>query len=491
MHLSLILDMAADAMGDRVAVSGGGRSLTYADIRDLANRMAGSLAAQDRLVFLGVNSAVLPVLVFAAGIAGVPFVPLNYRLTDAEVRRLMERASPGVAVVDRNAYGRAGDVAGIRCISSEEIFEPCSNGSGGPREMDPDQVAVLLFTSGTTGEPKAALLRHRHIASYVMSTLDFGSADEDEAALVSVPPYHIAGLAAIVSSAYLGRRIAYLESFTPEGWVEAVVAERITHAMVVPTMLTRVLDLLERKGERLEALRHLSYGGGRMPVEVIERALRLLPHVGFVNAYGLTETSSTVSVLGPEDHRVAMASSDPLVRARLGSVGRPHSEIEVSIRDPLGDPVPEGGHGEIWLRGSQVAGEYASGSRITPEGWFPTNDGGYLDDAGFLFVEGRLDDVIVRGGENISPGEVEDALRAHPEVSDVAVLGEPSTEWGEQVVAIVVRVPGAAVTPVELAVHVATRLRTSRVPARFVFREALPYSDTGKLLRRLLRNGLS
>ena len=192
----------------------------------------------------------------------------------------------------------------------------------------------MLFTSGTTGEPKAAVLRHRHVVSYVFATLEFASADEEEATLVSVPPYHIAGISAAVTSMYVGRRVVYLPQFTPDAWVATAAAEAVTHAMVVPTMLGRVLDSMEATGERLPALRHLSYGGGRMPVEVIERALRLLPQVDFVNAYGLTETSSTISVLGPDDHREAIASDDPAVRRRLGSVGRPHGEIEVSVPRP-------------------------------------------------------------------------------------------------------------------------------------------------------------
>jgi acyl-CoA synthetase (AMP-forming)/AMP-acid ligase II len=150
----------------------------------------------------------------------------------------------------------------------------------------------------------------------------------------------------------------YLEAFTPEGWVATARDEAITHAMVVPTMLGRILDVLERDGGRLPALRHLSYGGGRMPTPVVERALALLPHVAFVNAYGLTETSSTISVLGPDDHRTAVSSDDPRVRARLGSVGRPLPGLEVTVRDAGGEEVPPGEQGEVWVRGDQVAGEY-------------------------------------------------------------------------------------------------------------------------------------
>ena len=216
-------------------------------------------------------------------------------------------------------------------------------------------------------------------------------------------PYHIAGIAAILTGTYGGRRIVYLPQFDAVEWVRLAQAEQITHAMVVPTLLGRILDALEASGVRLPALAHLSYGGGRMPVPVIERAMDLLPHVGFVNAYGLTETSSSIAVLGPDDHRSAHGSDDPAVRAGLGSVGRPLPTLELEIRGPDGNAATLGHPGEIYVRGEQIAGEYLGRSALTEDGWFPTNDGGRLDDAGYLYVEGRIDDVIVRGGENLSP----------------------------------------------------------------------------------------
>jgi fatty-acyl-CoA synthase len=234
---------------------------------------------------------------------------------------------------------------------------------------------------------------------------------------------------------------------------------------------------------QLPALRHLSYGDGKMPVPVIERALALLPQVDFVNAYGLTETSSTIAVLTPDDHREALASADPDVRRRLGSVGRPSPSVEISIRDPFGEAVPEGEQGEIWVRGEQVSGEYVG--RETGGDWFATRDGGYLDPGGFLFIEGRLDDVIVRGGENISPGEIEDVLREHPAVDDVAVYAIPSQEWGEDIGASVVLVGDVDID--ELREWVRARLRSTRVPALIDVRAELPYNETGKLLRRVLK----
>jgi acyl-CoA synthetase (AMP-forming)/AMP-acid ligase II len=324
----------------------------------------------------------------------------------------------------------------------------------------------------------------------VISTVEFMGSDEDEAALVSVPPYHIAGVSAVLTGIYGGRRIVHLPAFTPEAWVEAAAREEITHAMLVPTMLGRVLDVLEARGESLPRLRALSYGGGRMPAAVIERALRLLPHVDFVNAYGLTETSSTISVLSPGDHRRAIASEDPEVRRRLGSVGRPLPGLELEIRGPGGDALPVGELGEVYVRGEQVAGEYIDRKVIDDDGWFATKDSGWLDVEGYLFIDGRLDDVIVRGGENISPGEIEDVLRAHPQVADVAVIGVPDEQWGERVAAVIVA-KGATPTPDELNAWVRERLRSTKTPQSYEFRSELPYNETGKLLRRVLKQELA
>jgi fatty-acyl-CoA synthase len=208
--------------------------------------------------------------------------------------------------------------------------------------------------------------------------------------------------------------------------------------------------------------------------------------VDFVNAYGLTETSSTIAVLGPDDHREAMASSEEAVRRRLGSVGRPLPTLEVEIRGPEGELLPAGQSGEIYVRGEQVSGEYLHKKAVQEDGWFATNDGGWMDDDGYLYVEGRLDDVIVRGGENISPGEIEDVLREHPQVADVAVLGLPDNEWGERVAAAVVAKDGQP-SDDELAGWVRARLRSTKTPEVWAFREALPYNETGKLLRRQLK----
>jgi acyl-CoA synthetase (AMP-forming)/AMP-acid ligase II len=258
-------------------------------------------------------------------------------------------------------------------------------------------------------------------------------------------------------------------------------------------MLARIVDYMVAEGiESIPTLRAVSYGGGKMPLPVIERALELLPNANFVNAYGLTETSSTICILGPDEHRSARASGEQDVLRRLTSVGRPLPTIELTIRDDEGREVTPGERGEIWVRGEQVSGEYLGrGSLLNADGWFPTKDGGYVDADGYLFLEGRIDDIIIRGGENISPGEVEETLLAHPAVTDVAAIGLPSRQWGETVGAVVVLSVDAKATEDELKDWVTTRLRSSRSPEHVVFRDELPYNDMGKLLRRVLKADLS
>lgn len=492
MHVHLLLEMAAEAAPDRIAFGPLDGGLTLAELLRASRQAAAGFVAQApcNITYTGLNGPALPVALFGASMAGSSFSPLNYRLADADLRKLVARSAPSVGICDDEVMPRVADVEGARSGTVADFLQHCRGMTDEPTLPEPENdVAVVLFTSGTTSEPKAAILRHANLTSYVLSTIEFLGADESEATLVSVPPYHIAGISAVLTSIYSGRRVVQLASFTPEAWVDAALAENITHAMVVPTMLGRILDVLERRGVRLPTLRALSYGGGRMPTAVIERAMDLLPQVDFVNAYGLTETSSTIAILDPESHRAARAATSDEGRRRLSSVGRPLPTLELEVRDEDEQPVPAGTVGEIWVRGDQVSGEYAGKKAIRDDGWFPTNDAGWLDTEGYLFVEGRLDDVIVRGGENISPSEIEDVLRLHPAIEDAAVVGVADEEWGEKIVAAVVAKPGTS--EAELKALVKERLRSSRVPASVIFVSGLPYNETGKLLRRVLRTELA
>ena len=495
MNLMMILEMSSGAMGDRVAIGDPATGMTYEQLFGLAARMAKQLRADghERLLYCDISTPMLPVALFGSSWAGKPFVPLSYRLADDRLRDLVSRQAPALALCGPDVMARLDGTDGV-ALNETNLFENLVQGID-PAEsdwnMDEDDIAVLLHTSGTSGDPKVAVLRQKHLVSYVFGSVEFMGAGDDEATLISVPPYHIAGMAAILSNVFAGRRIVQLPAFDEHEWVRLVREQNVTHAMVVPTMLARIVAVLE-DGKGLPSMRALSYGGGRMPLPIIERALELLPDVKFVNAYGLTETSSSVSLLGPDDHRDAITSSDPAVRARLASVGRPLPTIEIEIRDADGNPVPAGDSGEVWVRGDQVSGEYSKKGGTTQDGWFPTNDGGHFDEEGFLFVEGRLDDVIVRGGENLSPGEIEDVLLQHPGVKEAVVLGLPDVEWGEIVAAVVVpNDAGAPPSDDELRAWVTKQLRSSRAPARIERRAELPYNDTGKVLRRVLRAELS
>lgn len=490
MNIALFLEMAADAAPDRIGLVCDSRRWSYADL--LAGARGAACMIRDsgcsHVALLDESSEAAAMALFGAAIAGVPYIPLNYRLADADLAALLGRVTPALMI---------GDVARVErlCPSSRNValaradFTAAAIAQAGdaPQEGDAGEgIAIQLFTSGTTAAPKAAILRHANLVSYILGTVEFGSAPEADAALVSVPPYHIAGIAALLSSIYALRRILLLPAFDPAAWLDLAAAESASNAFVVPTMLSRIIGAMD-KGHRpdLSALRAIAYGGGKMPLELIHHALDLFPDTGFTNAYGLTETSSTVALLGPDEHRTAHRATDPAVRARLASVGRPLPTVDIEIRDEDGAIVPVGQPGEIYVRGEQVSGEYRERSALDADGWFPTRDAGYIDADGYLFLSGRADDVIVRGGENISPGEIEDVLLTHPAIAEAAAVAIPSHEWGEAVgLIVVVRTGHDTPSDDELKQMVRARLRSSRVPERILFADALPYNEMGKLLRR-------
>lgn len=472
MNIATILDMAADGFGERVAIGPRDGGLRVRDLRErargLATHLPSGIAA---LATLAPMNEVTPIALFGAAEAGVSYAPLNFRLPETVQSELLDRIRP-VAVLDP-----AWTVADTSARSYPE---------------EPDHAAVLLFTSGTSSAPKIAVLDHDNLLAYVFNTLDFASADEDEAALVAVPPFHIAGVAAILSATFVGRRVVPLAHFDAAEWCAVAGDEAVTHAFVVPTMLARIVEVIEHDRAAVPpTLRHLAYGGARMPLPVLERALALLPDVAFVNAYGLTETSSTVCVLGPNDHRIAMASRDPAVRARLTCAGRPVPGIELRIVNDDNQSIGADLVGEIQLRGAQIGGKYIEGeARLADDGWLSTGDNGWLDGEGYLFVEGRGDGTIIRGGENIAAAEVEDALLAHPRVSAAAVVGLPDPEWGEAIAAMVAARPGELVTAEELREFAHEHLGSLKTPAVVIVREALPQTPTGKILHRMVREEL-
>ncbi|HZP29717.1 MAG TPA: fatty acid--CoA ligase family protein [Acidimicrobiia bacterium] len=479
MNLAMLLDMAADGLGDRVAIGSRDGGITYEGLRRAASAAAARLdgTGATSLVLTLPNGPVLPVALFGAAWAGVSYAPVNFRLPDAVRKEMIERLQPAVVIDDETAW-----LAGAAAEGELRAFPD-----------DPDRPAVLLFTSGTSAAPKAAVLAHDQLLAYIFNTVEFAAAGDDEAVLLAVPPFHIAGVAAVLSSTYAGRRIVPLPRFTAEDWIVTARDEQVTHAFVVPTMLARIVAAMEAdESLRVPTLRHLAYGGARTPAPVLERALHLFPATGFVNAYGLTETSSTVSVLGPDDHRAAHESDDPAVKARLSSVGRPVPGIEVIVVADDGAECAPNEKGEVRIRGAQVSGEYVGvQSQRDRDGWLHTGDRGWLDAEGYLFVEGRGDDTIIRGGENLSPAEIEDTLLRHPAVGHAAVVGLPDEEWGEKVAAMVTPVPGATIDVEELQAWTREHLGSIKTPEVVALADELPHTATGKILRRQIRQELA
>jgi len=512
MNIMMLLEMATSGMPDRIAFtcykdasySESGESCEHLSYQQLFHA-AGAAAQQirtskcTRTAVIDISSLALPIALFGSSWAGVPYVPINYRLTEEEINALLERVKPAYLVTDSDRakkYSAPDNQNGITVVARQPFIDNARSASilaENDWSMDADQTAVLLFTSGTTGTPKAAVLRHKHLVSYILGSVEFCSAAEEDSTLVCVPPYHVAGIAAMLSSVYAGRRLIQLPNFTAEHWLNIARKEKVSNAFVVPTMLARIVEALEgKKSADLSFLKAISYGGGKMPLSVIERAMILFPDTDFTNAYGLTETSSTIAVLTPEDHRAAVASTDEKIRRRLVSVGRALPGVSIEIRNDDGIVMGSNQRGEIYVKGEQVSGEYEDrGSVVDRQGWFPTRDAGSMDEDGYLFLEGRADDVIVRGGENMSPGEIEEVLLEHVAVADVAVVGIPDEQWGEAVAAVVVLKVGKQASAGELQNWVKTKLRSSRVPQHIQFRNELPYNETGKLLRRVVKADLA
>jgi acyl-CoA synthetase (AMP-forming)/AMP-acid ligase II len=486
MGIAMLLESIASAMPERPLVG----SLSAGDLLARAGGGATVLRGSraDAVGFVGTGGPAFPVTLFASGLAGVPFTPLNYRLSAAQITELAAGLGqrPVLVVDEQYAHAVRAESATVlttgEWLAAAQAAEPALSA-----DVDDELPAVVLYTSGTTSKPKGAVLRHSHLVSYVLQTVEFASAAKQDAALISVPPYHIAGIGTVLTNTFAGRRMIYLANFSAAGWLDIVRDEGITQAMLVPTMLARIVDHLGGRVADVPTLRAIAYGGAPMPRPVLEKALGCLPEVDFTNAYGLTETSSTIAVLGPADHRAALAATDPAVGERLGSAGRLVPGVEAQIRDELGAVLPAGHAGQLWVRGSQVSGEYlGSGPVLDDQGWFHTRDRGWFDSGGYLFISGRTDDTIIRGGENIAPAEIEEVLIMHPSIKEVAVIGIPDDEWGTRIVAVVVARPGSGLDGNEMREYARARLRSSRTPDDVVFRSELPHTVTGKLLRREL-----
>jgi acyl-CoA synthetase (AMP-forming)/AMP-acid ligase II len=510
MNTVSFLSIPAGIVPEQEALTCEGLRLTYADILARVRRLAGGLARLGvgrgtRVAALQTNSHRYVEAYYATALLGGVFVPLNYRakppelehmLATGEVRVLLvgeryletvETLRPGLGalevVIGFDAAVGSGLAYETLLASAPEYEEEA--------EVEDDETTILMYTSGTTALPKGVMLTYHDFTAYVTANVELADGTPRGAALLCVPLYHIAGATNMMTTLWTGRRLVLMPQFEPREWLDLVERERITHAFVVPTMLKKLLDQPDLEARDLSSLAILSYGGAAMPFPVIRRAIeRFPPSVGFVNAFGQTETTSTLTLLGPEDHRLEGSAEDIELRTRrLTSIGRPLPDVEVQIVDDDGGVLGSGQVGEICVRTSRVMKGYAGGteSPLVRDGWLPTRDMGWVDGDGYLYIAGRKDDMIIRGGENIAPAEVEAVLQSHPAVEEAAVVGVPDVEWGQRVAAFVVLRPNGEATSETLGEFCRARLASFKKPERILFVAELPKNPMGKILRRELR----
>ncbi|GIW10759.1 MAG: acyl-CoA synthetase [Dehalococcoidia bacterium] len=489
------------------------RRLTYAQVFERIQRLAAALARLgvrpgDRVALLHTNSNESIEAYYAVAMLGGIFVPLNYRARSEELLHLLSDSEASTVLVGDRYVGLVRELKSqlprlqrlIAIESPQEGMEyyPALLAAASPEEapeaeVDDSDCTILMYTSGTTALPKGVVLTYGGFTEYVLTTSEPASPESREATLLAVPIYHVAGASAIMTSLYSGRKLVVMRQFDPKEWLRLVEQERITHAFLVPTMMKRIVDDPDFDRFDLSSLQFLSYGAAPMPVPVILKAIEKFPkHVNFMNAFGQTETTSTVTILGPEDHRLEGSQAEIERKiARLHSIGRPVDDVELAILDEAGNPLPPGVVGEIAIRTPrEMAGYWKredETARTKAGGWIRTRDQGYIDEEGYVFLAGRKSDMIIRGGENIAPEEVERVLFAHPAVEDVAVIGVPDEEWGERVKAVVVLKPGAECTSQELIAFAKSRLASFKAPEIVEFVETLPRNAMGKVLKNVLR----
>ena len=344
------------------------------------------------------------------------------------------------------------------------------------------------------GRPKGVPLRHNAFVTYVLDNVDPASPEIEERNLLTVPLYHVAGIQAMLAAIYGGRTLVLMRQFEVKEWMETIQREQATRAMLVPTMLKRVIDDPDFSKYNLSSLKVITYGAAPMPFEVISKAIQVMPWARFINAFGQTETASTITTLGPEDHIIEGTEEERQKKLKrlTSSIGRPLPDVEVKIVDEEGNTLPFLQVGEILARGPRVMTGYwkdeqKTGQVMTSDGWLRTGDMGWMDEEGYIYLSGRADDMIIRGGENISPEEVEEVLHSHPKIEEAAVIGVPSPEWGQEPRAVVVLKKGEKATSEEIIEYCRSKLAGFKRPRSVVFIEALPRSAMGKVLRKKLR----
>ena len=513
MNTSEFLTIAGAIVPERPAIIFDGRTITFEGLAERVNRLANGLSELgvgpgDRVAIMQVNTNQCIEAYFAAAQLDAIYVPINFRAKTVELAQMMNISQPSCLLIGERYLslisegsvpsgrvvvldGESGGHSGKNTIGYDALLA-----GGAPDQMHfpeagDDDTTVIMFTAGTTGTPKGVMLTHDSFSSYLLATVDPADPDVAESNLITVPFYHIAGLQAALAAVYGGRTLVVMRQFEPAEWLRLVQEYRANRAMLVPTMLKQLMEHPRFSDYDLSSLNVITYGAAPMPLEVIREAIGRFPGARFINAFGQTETASTITMLPPDDHVLDGSPEEIETKLkRLTSIGKPLDDVEVEIVDEAGQPVPMGDTGEIVARGSRMMAGYWREESATQEtlrgGWVYTGDMGYQDQDGYIYLSGRAKDFIKRGGEMISPEEVEQVLRSHPELDDAAVIGVPDAEWGEEVRAVVV---GRAdrVTEEQIIEYCRDKLAGYKRPRSVVFVGELPRNVMGKVLKRDLR----
>jgi acyl-CoA synthetase (AMP-forming)/AMP-acid ligase II len=487
---------------DQVAITFGGSKWTWAELatrvrRNAAAQRAEGLRAGDRIAVLDFNHPSCLELTLACAQVGTANAVVNFRLAppemvyvinDAQARLLF--VGPEFAVPIEQIRSQLPTVERvIRIGGPEDEYEPwlaAQEPDAEARPAQPEDCFVQLYTSGTTGFPKGAMLTHRGMLAHARNVAVDQDMGPDARVQVAMPLYHVGGTSYSLVAISQGARIAMLRLPDPAAVLEMLEAEKITHTFLVPALMAMVNKVPGAADRDYSALKTLSYGASPMPLPVMRASLALFPGV-MQQVYGMTEECGVVSVLGVADH------TDPSVAHRLVSAGKPIHGVEIKICEPgTGEPVPTGDPGEIWVRSEQRMGGYwgkpeATAAAFTADGWLRSGDGGHMDADGYLYVTDRIKDMIISGGENIYPAEIERVLAEHPSIDDVAVIGVPDEKWGEVPKAVVVAKSGTAIDIEQVLAYCRGRLASFKCPKSVDVVDALPRNPTGKVLKKDLR----
>ena len=494
MDLGFWIGRRAAATPRLPAITFDGHTTSYGELLDRIDRLAAELAAGgvgrgDRVGYLGLNDPMFLITLFAAARIGAVFVPLNYRLTAAELGYILADAGVHTLLADARHAAAAGPVltgSGVRralALSAVPGWEPlpdllANRGRlAAPVHPRSDEVAVIMYTSGTTGRPKGAMLTHGNLFWNNVNALLSFDVSQDDVSLVAAPLFHIGGLnVTTLVTLQKGGQIVLMPAFDPGQALKLIAEYRVTTMFGVPAMFLFMSQVPEFAAADLSSVRFLICGGAPVPETLISRYGQR--GIAFVQGYGLTETAPLALVLRADE-----------VSVKAGAAG--HAVLPLSDVRLVGaenNPVAPGERGEICVRGPQVMAGYwhnreATDAVIDAGGWFHTGDIGQADQDGYVYVVDRLKDMVITGGENVYPAEVEAVLYHHPAIAEVAVLGTPHEQWGEAVTAVVALNPGAALTLEELSAFARDKLAGYKIPLRLEFVDALPRNPAGKVLK--------